>query len=84
MPLELPISTVSVLTSFKLFLTYKTANLILSAPCNVAVNNFSKDAVDETNENSNLEQAREAISQAKGNLDQIVKMLDLDPTSAIS
>jgi hypothetical protein len=40
--------------------------------------------VDETNENSNLEQAKAAISQAKGNLDQIVKMLYLDPTSAIS
>lgn len=41
-----------------------------------AVNNFSKDEVDETNENSNLEQAKDAISQAKGNLDLIVKMLE--------
>jgi len=32
--------------------------------------------VDDTNENSNLEQAKTAISQAKDNLDQIVKYLE--------
>ncbi|CAJ1941181.1 unnamed protein product [Cylindrotheca closterium] len=41
-----------------------------------AVNNFPKDAVDDTNENSNLEQAKLAISQAKDNLDLIVKYLE--------
>lgn len=41
-----------------------------------AVNNFAKDAVDEINENSNLEQAKLAISQAKSNLDLIVKYLE--------
>jgi hypothetical protein len=42
----------------------------------VAVNNFSKDAIDETKEDSNLEQARDAISQARGNLDDIINMLE--------
>lgn len=40
-----------------------------------SVNNFSKDAINDTNSNSNLEQAKEAITQAKGNLDTIVGML---------
>lgn len=40
-----------------------------------SVNNFSKDAINDTNSNSNLEQAKEAIAQAKGNLDTIVGML---------
>ena len=40
-----------------------------------SVNNFAKEDVDNTNANSNLEQSREAISQAKGHLDKIVAML---------
>lgn len=39
------------------------------------MNNFSKDAVDDTNANSNLEQARDAIFECKSSLDRIIKML---------
>jgi hypothetical protein len=41
-----------------------------------AVNNFSKDeAKDVRNENSNLEQTKRAIAEAKSNLDQMVSIL---------
>jgi hypothetical protein len=40
-----------------------------------SVNNFSKADSDNINENSNLEQTRAAIGEAKSNLDRIVAML---------
>ena len=46
-----------------------------------SVNNFAKEDVDNTNANSNLEQSREAISQAKGHLDKIVAMLQKTTSS---
>jgi hypothetical protein len=46
-----------------------------------AVNTFAKEAADDTNANSNLEQAKEAISQAKSSLDRIVNMLQKEAAS---
>ncbi|MGK3734917.1 MAG: hypothetical protein ACI8RD_003956 [Bacillariaceae sp.] len=42
-----------------------------------SVNNFSKDDVDDENRdsNSNLQQTKEAIKEAKGNLDRIIIIL---------
>jgi hypothetical protein len=42
-----------------------------------AMNNFAKSEIDEVlkNSNSNLEQARQAIVEAKGSLDRIVVLL---------
>jgi hypothetical protein len=40
-----------------------------------SVNNFSKDDADKINKNSNLEQTRAAIGEAKSNLDRIVDMV---------
>jgi hypothetical protein len=40
-----------------------------------SVNNFSKAEADNINKNSNLEQTRSAIGEAKSNLDRIVAML---------
>jgi hypothetical protein len=46
-----------------------------------AVNNFAKEEADNTNANSNLEQAKEAISQAKSSLGRIVSMLQKEAAS---
>jgi hypothetical protein len=46
-----------------------------------AVNNFAKEEADNINVDSNLEQAKEAISQAKSSLDGIVRMLQKEAAS---